>query len=321
MYKCADGILFVPSHHARHLTRQPPIAQGVIGQEALPGHAYLYMYTFLCQEFLEPRGIAWTVYDPTVGIGPSLDARTRLVWVESPGSTTMEIQDLAPLVDAAHAKGALVGVDNSWATPLLCKPLAQGADLVVEALTKYAGGHGDLLLGSVTTRETGLFRQLKATTGMLGLTVAPDTCSLALRGLETMALRLQHAGKVALRFAHRLAGMGAGAAVLHPALPDHAGHALWRRYFTGSSGVFSVVLQQGDEERLEPAMARLKRFAIGASWGGTRSLVAPMTLEERRFGPFRDGRTILRLSIGLEDEAELWDDLAAMFAGLGYASA
>jgi cystathionine beta-lyase len=272
-----------------------------------------------CFEYLQPRGIDFAVYDPMIGAGIAalLDARTKLVWLESPGSTTMEVQDFRAIAAAAHAAGALVGCDNTWATPLLFKPLDHGADFVAEALTKYVGGHSDLLLGSISVRDLALRQRLKDTMRMIGIGVSPDEASLALRGLQTMGVRLAHVGRVALDFAQRLQAFPAALRVLHPALPSSPGHALWARDFSGASGVFSVVLPAAAEPLLGPALTAMRLFAIGASWGGTHSLVAPMSIEGIRLTPppATDG-TILRISVGLEDPAELWDDLATLFTAL-----
>src|SRR5207253_929140 len=164
-----------------------------------------------CLNYLRARGIEHLSYDPMIGaaVADLIDPCTKLVWVESPGSTTMEIQDVPAIVRAAHAKGVLVGCDNTWATPLLFKPLAHGADFSIEAITKYVGGHSDLLLGSISVRDVALHRRLKDTTRMIGIGVSPDDCTLALRGLETMGVRLAHMGRVSTEFARRLQGFPA----------------------------------------------------------------------------------------------------------------
>lgn len=281
----------------------------------IPDTAYPPVRGF-CANYLEPRGIGHGVYDPVVGAGVAdlIDERTKLVWVESPGSGTMEVQDVPAIVAAAKARGALVGCDNTWATPLLFKPLRHGADFAAEALTKYVGGHSDLLLGSITVSDLGLRQRLKDTLRMVGIGVSPDEAALALRGIETMGVRLAHMGRVSEEFARRLSGTPAVDLVLHPALPSCPGHDLWKRDFKGSSGVFSIVLRAGVEPRLDPALGALKVFAIGASWGGTRSLVAPMAIKgDRTASPWTRDGIVLRLSIGLEDPDELWGDLEAFF--------
>lgn len=264
-------------------------------------------------------GVAGTFYDPTVGSGIAslLDARTRLVWVESPGSTTMEIQDLPVIATIAHAHGALVGCDNSWATPLLMKPLDFGADVSVEAVTKYMGGHSDLLLGAISTREASVTEAVRRAVRQIGIGVSSDDCFLALRGMETLAVRLRHSGTVALDLARWLEARPEVRRVLHPGLPGFPGHALWTRDFAGASGVFSVVLDPALAPRLNSGLSALRLFKIGASWGGNQSLVAPMPV-----GPFRtatvwtDPEPVLRVSVGLEDPAELRADLEGLLLAL-----
>lgn len=284
----------------------------------IPDHVYPPVRSF-CEDYLRPRGIGYGVYDPLIGAGIAdlIDDATRLVWVESPGSGTMEVQDVPAIVKAAKAKGMLVGCDNTWATPLLFKPLAHGADFACEALTKYVGGHSDLLLGSITVADMGLRQKLKEILRGFGVGVSPDECQLALRGIETMGLRVAHMGKVSEDFARRLTHSPAIETVLHPALPSCPGHAFWKRDMGRSSGVFSVVLKPVAEAQLEAALTALQVFAIGASWGGTRSLIAPMAVKgDRSVTPWTHEGTVLRISIGLEDPDDLWNDLDALLVAL-----
>lgn len=272
-----------------------------------------------CINYLAPRGITFTAYDPLIGedIASLIDDQTRLIWVESPGSGTMEVQDLAAISRAAKTRGILVGCDNTWASPLLFKPLAHGADFVVEALTKYVGGHSDLLLGSVTVSDLGLRLKLKDTLRLLGIGVSPDEVSLALRGIETMGLRVAHTGRIAEEFARRLSTQPSVERVLHPALPSCPGHDVFKRDFKGGSAVFSIVLKPGAERRLDAGLGALNVFALGASWGGTRSLVAPMAIKEGRTATvWASEGTVLRISIGLEDPDELWSDLERLLGAL-----
>lgn len=272
-----------------------------------------------CANYLAERGIEHQRYDPLVGRGISelFDARTKLVWMESPGSTTMEFQDVPAIVAAAKAQGILTGCDNTWATPLLFKPIANGVDFSMEALTKYVGGHSDLLLGSVSVADVALHRKLKDTMRLMGIGVSPDDCQLALRGLETLGVRLAHVGTVAANFARRIDGKRGIERVLHPALPGCPGRQFWERDFAGASGAFSVVLKAETNLLLDRALSRLKIFAIGASWGGTRSLVAPMSVTgERQVRSWKEEGSILRLSIGLEDPVDLWEDLERFFGAL-----
>ncbi len=283
----------------------------------IPDTAYPPVPGF-CRGFLEPRGIEWSVYAP--GIGPEIEnlirPETKLIWTESPGSTTMEVEDIPAIAKVAKARGILSGIDNTWATPLLFKPLAHGIDFSMQALTKYPGGHSDLLMGSVTVADLDLRRRLRDTMRMLGLGVAPDAVSLVLRGLETMAVRLAHVGRVATEIAWDLEARGIGE-VLFPALPSSPGHEFWARDFSGSSGLFSVVLPDAANARLDVALDGLKVFSIGASWGGTHSLIAPMSVENARQNAHpRNTRTILRVNIGLEDPEDLRADLNGFFEKL-----
>ncbi|MBR0644656.1 cystathionine beta-lyase [Plastoroseomonas hellenica] len=284
----------------------------------IPDTAYPPVRGF-CTNYMKPRGVDCVVYDPMIGadITALIDARTKLVWLESPGSTTMEVQDMRAIADAAHASGALVGCDNTWATPLLFKPLDHGADFVMEALTKYVGGHSDLLLGSISIRDLDLRQRLKDTMRMIGIGVSPDDAALALRGLETMGVRLAHMGRTALEIAREVQDLPAVERVLHPALPGCPGHDFWKRDFAGASGVFSTVLKPETEPALEAALSAMRIFAIGASWGGTRSLIAPMSVKaDRSVVPWTEDGTILRISIGLEDPEDLRADLMALFKAL-----
>jgi cystathionine beta-lyase len=260
---------------------------------------------------LRKLGIGAHYYDPRNLGGPGdYGGRVRLVWVESPGSTTMEITDFAAVRALADALGAFVGCDNSWATPLLCRPLEQGADIVVEALSKYLTGHSDLLMGSVSVKTEPLAQRIDRGLRALGVGVSPDDCFLALRSLETAALRLAHVGASAEWLARELVGRGVAGAILHPALETFADHALWRRQFSGASGVFSVVMAPEDEARFARRFDGLSVFRIGASWGGTHSLLAPVILDgERTVARRYAGPPILRVSVGLEAKEDLADDL------------
>ena len=275
----------------------------------IPDSAYPPVTGF-CRNFLTPLGIGHRVYHPDASdLEAQIDGSVKLIWMEAPGSTTMEVQDVPAIVALAKRHGILTGIDNTWATPLLFKPLAHGVDFSMQALTKYVGGHSDLLMGSVSVNDSELRRRLRDQMRMLGLGVPPDAVALALRGIETMAVRMAHQGRVALEIARELAARNVGE-VLHPALPSCPGHEIFRRDFAGASGVFSIVLP--DDTRLNSALDALRVFAIGASWGGTRSLMAPMTIT-RENAHSRNDKTILRLQIGLEDPADLRTDLDAFF--------
>jgi cystathionine beta-lyase len=249
--------------------------------------------------------------------GAAIDSRirsaTRLVWCESPGSITMEVQDVPAIAAAARARGVTVALDNTWAAGVLFKPFEHGADISVQALTKYVGGHSDLLLGSVTVRDEDLYQRLGAAFQDLGMSASPDDCSLALRGLQTLAVRLQAVETSALGVASWLAGRAEIEAVLHPALPSCPGHETWERDFTGSSGLFSVVFREpASRLELQQAMDRLALFQMGYSWGGVNSLVVvPDTTEAPNARRFEN--RLLRFYVGLEDARDLIADLQQAF--------
>lgn len=260
------------------------------------------------EDTMVPMGIEALYYDPTKPL--DLDsAEVRLLWIESPGSITMEMQDIHGLATAARSRGILVGCDNSWASPLLCQPLNLGTDVVVEAVTKYLSGHSDLLLGSITARDEDVASDIHKTIRSLGVGVSPDDCFLALRGLETAPLRLAHVGSVAEQIAKWLAEKDPVAEVLMPALPKALGHDLWKAQYKGASGVFSIIMKPEVDERHRTHFENLRLFQIGASWGGTHSLVAPSPVTDGRCGGLYDEKRVVRLSIGLEEAGVLLEDL------------
>lgn len=282
----------------------------------IPDSAYPPVSGF-CENFLKPRGVNYRIYDPMIGadIADMLDSSVKLIWTESPGSTTMEVQDIPAIVSIAKTRGILTGCDNTWATPLFFKPLAFDVDFSSMALTKYVGGHSDLLMGSISVKDLELHKKLKDTMRMIGMGPSPDDCALALRGMETMGVRLAHSGRVAQDFAERIAALVDKGLVLHPALATSPGHEFWKRDFSGSSGVFSIVIPSHAEHALPELMTAAKTFSIGASWGGTHSLLAPMTIT-RATTPDAHTGTILRISIGLEDETDLWSDLEPIITSI-----
>ncbi len=265
-------------------------------------------------EFLAEFGVEFEFYDPMIGAGVAdlIRDNTTLVWTESPGSITMEIQDVPAIVEAAHAHGVPVVLDNTYAAGVLFDAFGAGVDISIQALTKYVGGHSDLLMGSVSVREEAMREKAGRAWRMMGMGVSPDDASLALRGLQTMGLRLAHLEQATLKVARWMGEQPEIARVLHPALPDCPGHALWQRDFTGSSSLFSVVFQSGIKPAQVAAFAdALKLFVAGFSWGGVRSLA--MTYPTRRDLSKRYGGALLRLNIGLEDPDDLIADLQSAF--------
>ena len=231
------------------------------------------------------------------------------MWCESPGSVTIEVQDVPAIAAAAHKAGALVVLDNTWAAGVYFDAFAHGVDISLQALTKYVGGHSDLLLGSITVRDPKLFEQLGATHQLVGCAVSPDDASLALRGMKTLAVRLKHIEAAALRLARWLAGRPEIELVLHPALPSCPGHEWWKRDFSGSSGVFSIVFQKKfSKQQVQKFVDTLDLFEIGYSWAGVTSLAVAYDLHGNPSRPDY-GPRIVRLNIGLEDVDDLQADL------------
>ena len=270
-----------------------------------------------CAEVLARFGVDVTFYDPLVGadIARLMRSSTRVVYLESPGSQTFEVQDVPAIAAAARARGALVVLDNTWATPLHFRAFEHGVDVEVQALTKFVAGHSDLLLGAVTTRTEELYRVARTGAATFGDCPAPDVCYEALRGLRTLAVRLRHHEASASRVAEWLALRPEVARVLHPALPDSPGHAIWKRDFRGASSLFGVLLRTGSERAVAAMVDGLRLFKIGASFGGFESLVVPVR-PDRTARPWRESGFLLRLHVGLEAVEDLIADLEAGLARL-----
>lgn len=254
-------------------------------------------------------------YPPLEGakIASRIRNNTRLIWCESPGSITMEVQDVPEIVQAAHERGVLVAVDNTWAAGLFFDAFGHGSDLSVQSLTKYVGGHSDVLLGAVTVRDKALYERVGTNLQRFGMTVSPDDCSLALRGLRTLHVRLKTIEASALRVASWFAQRPDVETVLHPALPGCPGHNTWKRDFTGSSGLFSVVFRAPISRRqIHACMDRLTLFQMGYSWGGVSSLVVTPDLTEQPNARIY-GERLVRFYVGLEDVDDLIHDIEQAF--------
>jgi cystathionine beta-lyase len=272
----------------------------------------------VANRLLTRMGVTPRYYDPSIGAGIAelITERTRLVMVESPGSQTFEMQDLPAIADAAHARGVWVAFDNTWATPLFFKPLEHGADVSVQAATKYTVGHADAMLGLVTANERAAPHIAQAHED-LGLCAGPEDCFLALRGLRTMGVRLARHQASAIEIAEWLAARPEVDRVLYPALPGHPGHALWQRDFKGSSGLFSVVLKPCPDKGLKAMLDGLTLFGMGYSWGGYESLAVPFDPRAYRTATTWDAAgPAIRLHIGLDAPEDLKADLAAGFERL-----
>lgn len=263
-------------------------------------------------------GVTVEFYAPTIGsaIESLVRPTTRLVWCESPGSVTMEVQDVPAIADVAHRHGALVALDNTYSAGVYFDAFAHDVDVTMQALTKYIGGHSDLLLGSVTVRDDAGYDRVGSVLQFLGMGVSPDECSLALRGMQTLAVRLDALEKSTLAVARWLAERPEIERVLHPALSSCPGHEVWRRDFTGSTSVFSIVFQQDyAKEQILRFVDALELFEIGYSWGGVTSLAMPHFAPPRN-KPLVRPNSLVRLNIGLERTEDLLADLDRALATL-----
>jgi cystathionine beta-lyase len=274
-----------------------------------------------CDSVLRRNGIDTTYYDPLIGggIAALMKPNTRAVFVEAPGSLSFEIQDVPAIAAAAHAKDAVVLMDNTWATPLYFPAFDRGVDLSIQAGTKYIGGHSDVMLGTVSANQA-TWERLSETVHALGLCVGPDDIYLGLRGLRTMGVRLAHHHQAGLKVAHWLAARPEIARVLHPALESCPGHSVWRRDFSGASGLFSIVFKPVAQNAVHAFVNALDLFGIGASWGGFESLAIPFDCTSIRTATkWMPGGPTVRLHIGLEDVDDLIRDLECGFAALAAA--
>jgi cystathionine beta-lyase len=271
-----------------------------------------------CDQQLTHFGVDVTYYDPLIGGGIDREIRpnTKLVFAESPGSLSFEVQDVPAIAAAAHARGALLMIDNTWATPLGFSAFAHGADISLHAVTKYIGGHSDVLNGIIVCNQATHPRMHRLWTDM-GVSASSDDCFLALRGLRTLSVRLDRHTQSALAIAAWLRQRAEIAEVIFPALPGSRGHELWKRDFTGACGLFGVVLHPVAKAHLDAMLDSLRLFRMGWSWGGFESLIIPAHPERTRtatrweaVGPY------LRLHVGLEDPADLIADLEQGLARL-----
>jgi cystathionine beta-lyase len=269
-----------------------------------------------CNGMLARYGVETTYFDPLIGAGIAalFKPNTKAVLVEAPGSQTFEMPDIPAIAAVAHAGGALVIDDNTWATPLYHRSLEQGVDISMQAATKYIGGHSDIMFGTISANATAWPRIAEAIQ-LLGVCAGPDDVFLALRGLRTLAVRLAQHHRSGLEMAHWLAARPEVANVLHPALKSDPGHAIWKRDFTGASGLFSIVLKPKPQQAVDALLDAVKLFGMGYSWGGFESLIIPFDcVPYRTATQWAPGGPALRLHIGLENVADLKADLERGFA-------
>jgi cysteine-S-conjugate beta-lyase len=274
-----------------------------------------------CNGMLARYGVETGFFDPLIGAGIAalFKPDTRAVLVEAPGSQSFEMPDIPAIAAVAHGRGALVIDDNTWATPLFHRSLEQGVDISMQAATKYIGGHSDIMFGTISANAAA-WPLVAEAIHLLGVCAGPDDVFLALRGLRTLAVRLAQHHRSALEMAHWLAARPEVIKVLHPALESDPGHAIWKRDFTGASGLFSIVLKPAPQKAVDALLDTVTLFGMGYSWGGFESLVIPFDCASYRTATnWAPGGPTLRLHIGLENVEDLKADLARGFAAFNAA--
>jgi cystathionine beta-lyase len=271
-----------------------------------------------CNGLLARYGVETTYFDPLIGSGIAslFKPNTRAVLIEAPGSQSFEMPDVRAIAAAAHAHGAITIDDNTWATPLFHRSLEHGVDISVQAATKYIGGHSDIMFGTISANAK-TWPAITDAIRLLGICAGPDDVFLAIRGLRTLAVRLAQHHRSGLEMAQWLAGRPEVLRVLHPALESDPGHAIWKRDFTGASGLFSIVLKPAPQKAVDALLDSLKLFGMGFSWGGFESLIIPFDCTGYRTAtPWAPGGPTLRLHIGLENVEDLKADLIGGFEAL-----
>jgi cystathionine beta-lyase len=311
------GVVLTPSGLSAITTALLSVVKS--GDHALIADTVYNPTRVFCDGVLARLGIEVTYYDPLMGakIAELIKPNTRVIFLESPGSLSFEMQDVPAITALARARGLVTIMDNTWATPLYFRPHAHGVDLSLEAATKYLGGHADLNLGWVSATAEH-FAKLKDTYGTLGLCPGPEDVFLALRGLRTLGVRLERHMQSGLTVARWLKAHPKVQRVLHPALEDDPGHGIWKRDFTGACGLFSVVLQPTAAKAVAAFLDSLELFGIGASWGGYESLAIPFDCSRFRTAVrWNPGGPTVRLHVGLEDPEDLIADLGLGLTRLG----
>lgn len=267
-----------------------------------------------CRTVLTRYNVTTEFIPPDCGsnITEFIRPETKLIFLESPGSNTFEIQDIQAITEIASQNNIVTVLDNTWATPLYLSPFDHGIDVSIHSVTKYIGGHSDLLLGTVSVNDR-YAEEFETFYQVMESFASPQDCLLALRGLKTLHVRLAHHEQAALTIARRLEQHPLVEKILHPALPSHPQHHLWKRDFTGSSGVFSFLFKKEyEEEEISAFVDHLSLFGLGYSWGGFKSLIT-IGDQRRNLASEYAGRSIVRLNIGLEAPEDLIDDLENSF--------
>ena len=307
----AKGTVLAPSGLAAVSTALLSVV--ATGDEILVTDSAYEPTRLFCNETLKKLGVTARFYDPRIGadIAALITDKTKAIFVESPGSLTFEVQDLPAIVAAAKPAGIAVIVDNSWATPLYLKPLALGADIVIHAGTKMFIGHSDAMFGTASANER-LWPQLARTHRLMGICASPDDAFLAARGLRTLAIRMKEHQDRALELARWLETQPTVRQVFHPALEQHPDHAIWKRDFTGSGSLFSVLLEPAPREAVAAMVNNFELFGMGYSWGGYESLCLPIHPERIRTAVDWNARgDMFRIHVGFEGIDDLKADLEA----------
>jgi cysteine-S-conjugate beta-lyase len=315
---CA-GVALLPSGLSAAATTLMAVLQA--GDHVLVTDSVYLPTRIFCDGVLKRCGVSTSYFDPLVGdrIDALMQPNTRAVYLESPGSLLFEVQDVPAIAAVAHARGALVLMDNTWASPLYFRAFEKGVDLALQSGTKYIGGHSDVLLGTVSANKAA-WPKLSAIVADMGLCVGPDDMYLAQRGLRTLAVRLAAHYAAGLKVARWLETRSEIARVLHPALESDPGHALWARDFSGACGLFSVVFKTVGQAAVNAFIDALTLFGVGASWGGYESLAIPFDCTRMRTATrWAPGGPTVRFHIGLEDVDDLIADLERGFAALAAA--
>jgi cystathionine beta-lyase len=292
------------------------------GDHILVADSVYYPTRSFCTDTLARLGVSTTFYNPLVGaaIESLIQPNTRLIYLESPGSLTFEVQDIPAITAMARQNHIVTVMDNTWATPLYFKPFEHGVDVSIHAATKYIVGHADALLGMICATEEH-FQAIKMSASRLGQCAGPDEVTLALRGLRTLPLRLRRHEQQALALAKWLNAQPEVSSVLHPALESDPGHELWKRDFLGSCGLFGIVLKDTPKQAVSAMLNDMTLFSLGASWGGFESLILPMhPARFREHKTWDDSGPLLRIHAGLENIDDLIDDLAAGLERLNLAA-
>ena len=270
-----------------------------------------------CEDYLQRMGVETSFVPPNFGtdIQNHIRENTKVIFLEMPGSLTFELHEIDPIVEAARSRGITTIMDNTWGAGISCRPLDLGVDISVQALTKYVIGHSDGFGGAAMTNSASLAAMLQRTANDWGISMSPDDCYLAQRGLRSLALRMKTQGESSLRLAEFLDAHPSVQAVLHPALPCHPDHDLWKKYFTGTAGLFSFCLAPVSEAALNTFFETLTLFGFGFSWGGFESLIIPCDPQlKRTSSPYWTSGThghLIRVSVGLEDPDDIISDMSA----------